>query len=113
MYHAHISNLHASAKVNELLEAELTVRIVLSSPEMSSTAEVLLEDPLGDRVSGQSKVTMSDGAAQVTFHFKKGDIRLWYPIGYGEQPLYNVHVKVFDGVRSDIKKNESCNSPRA
>ncbi len=24
---------------------------------------------------------------------------LWYPVGYGEQPLYDVQVKVFDDVR--------------
>ena len=98
-YHAHISNLHVSAKVDEYLEADLTVRIVLSSSESPCTAEVLLKDPSGDGVTSQSKITINDGAVQVTFRFKKGEIRLWYPVGYGEQPLYDVHVKVFDGVR--------------
>lgn len=96
-YHAHISDLHASAKVNEHLEADLAVRILLSSSEAPCTAEVLLKDPSGNEVNGQSKITMNGGAAQVTFQFKKGDIRLWYPVGYGVQPLYGVHVKVFDG----------------
>ncbi|KAH9077149.1 beta-mannosidase [Lactarius deliciosus] len=96
-YHAHISDLRVSVKVNEYLDADLTVRIVLSSLEASCTAEVLLKDPSGDGVTGQSKIMMSDGTAQVTFQFKKEDIRLWYPVGYGGQPLYDVHVKVFDG----------------
>jgi beta-mannosidase len=103
-YHTHISDLHASAKVNENLEADLTVRVLLSPSETPCTAEVLLKDPSGDEVTGQSKITMNGGTAQVTFQFKKGDIRLWYPVGYGEQPLYGVHVKVFDGVRPNMKE---------
>jgi len=108
-YHAHISDLHVSAKVNEYLEADLTARIVLSSSEAPCTAGVLIKDLSGNEVTGQSKVTMNDGATQVTFQFKKGDIRLWYPVGYGEQPLYGVHVKVFDDVRSNTKrKDHTC-----
>lgn len=103
-YHVHISNLHVSAKVNEYLEADLIVGIVLSSLEVPCTAEVLLKNPSGDGVTGQSKITMNEGAAQVTFQFKKGDIRLWYPVGYGEQPLYEAHVKVLDSVRPDSIK---------
>jgi beta-mannosidase len=105
-YLVQISDLHVSTKVNEYLEADLTARIVLSFSEAPFTAEVLLKDPSGSGVTGQSKVTMNGGAAQVTFEFKKGDIRLWYPVGYGEQPLYNVHVNVFDGVRSTIQGND-------
>ena len=108
-YHAQISNLHVSAKVDEYLDADLTVRVVLSSSEAPCTAEVLLKDPSGNGVNSQSKITMNDGAAQVTFQFKKGDISLWYPVGYGEQPLYDVHVKVFDGVRPNSIKGR--NSP--
>lgn len=104
-YHTHISDLHVSANVDEYLEADLTARIVLSSSEVPCTAEVLLNDPSGNGVTSQSKVTMNGGATQVSFQFKKGDIRLWYPAGYGEQPLYDVHVKVFDGVRPSIKGN--------
>lgn len=103
-YHAHISDLYASAKVNEHLEADLTVRILLSSSETPCAAYVLLEDPSGNEVTGQHKITMNSGVAQVSFQFKSGDIRLWYPVGYGEQPLYVVHVKVFDGVRPNIKE---------
>jgi hypothetical protein len=106
-YHAHISNLHVSARVDEYLEADLTVRIVLSSLEAPCTAEVLLKDPSGDGVTGQSKITMKDGVVQVTFQFKKGNISLWYPVGYGEQPLYDVHVKVFDVVRPNSIKGRN------
>ena len=106
-YRAHISNLYVSARVNEYLDADLTVRIVLSSLEAPFTAEVLLKDPSGDGVTGQSKIAMNGGAAQVTFQFKKGDISLWYPVGYGEQPLYDVHVKVFDGVRPNSIKGRN------
>ena len=104
-YLVQISDLHVSAKVNEYLEANLTARIVLSFSEAPFTAEVLLKDPSGSGVTAQSKVAINGGTAQVTFEFKKGDIRLWYPVGYGEQPLYVVHVNVLDGVCSTIQGN--------
>ena len=103
-YRAYISDLRASAKVNEHLEADLTVRILLSSSETPCAADVLLKDPSGNEVTGQHKISMNDGAAQVSFQFKSGDISLWYPVGYGEQPLYVVYVKIFDGVRPNIKE---------
>ena len=102
-YHAHISDIYASAKVNEHLEADLTVRILLSS-ETPCAADVLLKDPSGNEVTGRRKITMNGGVTQVSFQFKSGDIKLWYPVGYGEQPLYVVHVKVLDGVRPNIKE---------
>jgi beta-mannosidase len=76
------------------------VRIALSPSETSGTAEVLLKDPAGYTVTHQSNITINNGAARAVFHFKKGKVKLWYPVGYGEQPLYDVQVKVLDHVRS-------------
>jgi beta-mannosidase len=94
--------------VDESLDADLIVRIALFPLETSGTAEVLLKDPAGSIVTGQGNITINNGAARAVFHFKKGEVKLWYPVGYGEQPLYDVQVKVLDDVRSFlIAKNLS------
>ena len=98
-YHTRISDLHISAQVDESLDADLTVRIALFPQEISGAAEVLLKDPSGSVVTSRSGVGIKGGTAQAAYHFAKGDVRLWYPVGYGEQPLYDVQVNVFDDVR--------------
>jgi hypothetical protein len=86
--------------VDEGLGANLIVRIALSPRETSGTAEVLLKDPSGAIVTSRSSIEVKGGAALAAFNFVKGEVELWYPVGYGEQPLYDVQVKVFDDVRS-------------
>ena len=48
--------------------------------------------------SQRNTATNNDGTL-ASFHFKEEDIKLWYPVGYGEQPLYDVEVQVLDDVR--------------
>jgi hypothetical protein len=76
------------------------VRIALFPSGTSGTAEVSLKDSAGSTVTAQNNVTINNGAARAVFRFKKGEVKLWYPVGYGEQPLYDVQVKVLDDVRS-------------
>ena len=98
-YHTRISDLQISAQVDERLEADLIVRIALFPQEISGAAEVLLKDLSGSVVTSESGIEIKGGAAQAVYHFAKGDVKLWYPVGYGEQPLYDVQVNVFDDVR--------------
>ena len=102
-YHTRISDLHISALVNESLDADLIVRIALSPSETWTTAEVSLKDPTGSGssvITSQGNINFNNSAARVVFHFKHEEIKLWYPVGYGEQPLYEVHVRIYDNVRS-------------
>lgn len=102
-YHTRISDLHISALVNESLDADLIVRIALSPSKRWTTAEVWLKDPACSKsgiVASQSNISLNNGPVQVVFHFENGEVKLWYPIRYGEQPLYEVQVRIYDGVRS-------------
>jgi len=85
--------------VDETLEATLNVRFVLFPLETSGTAEILLKNPAGYTVTSQSSVKLGGNIAGAEFYFKKGDVDLWYPVGYGEQPLYDLEVIVFNDVR--------------
>jgi hypothetical protein len=95
--------------VDESLDADLVVRIALFPSEASGTAKVLLKDAAGSVVTGQHNVQIDGGAARTVFHFKKGEVKLWYPVGYGEQPMYDVEVKVFDDVRSSYNGERIIN----
>ena len=99
-YHTRISDLHISALVDESLHADLVVRIALSPLGTSGTAEVLLKDSTGSIVTSQNNIIIKNDAARAVFRFKKGEVKLWYPVGYGEQPLYDVQVRVLGDVRS-------------
>jgi beta-mannosidase len=102
-YHTRISDLHTSAPVNESLDADLVVRIALSPSETWTTAEVSLKEPAGSGsgiITSQSNINLDNGAARIVFHFKYGEVKLWHPVGYGEQPLYEVQVRIYDDVRS-------------
>jgi beta-mannosidase len=83
------------------------VRLALFPPETPGTAEVLLKDSAGFLVTGQSNITISNDATLAVFHFKEEEIKLWYPVGYGEQPLYDAQVQVLDDVRS-LLKGKNC-----
>ncbi|KAI9452082.1 beta-mannosidase [Russula earlei] len=98
-YHTRISDLRISAQVNEDLEATLSIRFALFPSKTSGTAELSLKDPTGFLVSSQSNVKVKRGAAGAVFTFEKGDVKLWYPVGYGEQPLYDVEVLVYDDIQ--------------
>jgi beta-mannosidase len=99
-YHTSISDLHISALVKESLDADLIVRIALSPPETWTTVEVALKDPESSTITSQSNINVNNGAARIVFHFENGEVKLWYPVGYGEQPLYEVQVRIYDDVRS-------------
>jgi beta-mannosidase len=108
MYHTRISDLYISAQVDESLETDLTIRVTLSPSWSSGFAEILLKDPAGQVVTSQTNILVNGGFAQTAFHFKKGDIQLWYPVGYGEQPLYDVEVKVMNDVRPLTRRKRYC-----
>ncbi|KAH9999898.1 beta-mannosidase [Russula vinacea] len=89
-YHTRISDLHISALVDESLDADLIVRIAIYPPETSGIVEVSLKDSAGSIVTSQSNITVDHDAGT------RAVSKLWYPVGYGEQPLYGVQVKVLD-----------------
>ena len=50
-------------------------------------------------MTSQRNIATNNDGTLASFHFKEEDIKLWYPVGYGEQPLYDVEVQVLDDVR--------------
>jgi beta-mannosidase len=87
------------------------VRIALSPSETWTTVEVSLKDPADSDssiITSQTNINFDNGAARVVFHFENGEVKLWYPVGYGEQPLYEVQVRIYDDVRSLLTVKKVC-----
>ncbi|THH15213.1 hypothetical protein EW146_g5231 [Bondarzewia mesenterica] len=112
-YEARITDLRISSTVSpDLKEVDLTVDITLSS-QSDSTATVSLKTLSGSEVDKKKGIKFDDGKCQVKFHFKKGEVELWFPVGYGKQPIYEVEVVVEKEDKVLEKKTEKIGFRRA
>lgn len=89
-YHARVTDLSVDyALDNNLKTATGSLKAKL---EGTSGEKVLFEVHRGYDLVFQSAADVQDGVAQV--EFKLGNVQLWYPHGYGDQPLYMVTATV-------------------
>lgn len=96
-YSTRIKDLRISSNVNSDLAVDLDVSISLDAP-LSGAADIVLLDESGNVVVKKDDVKLDNGYTKEHFHLEKGEVELWYPVGYGKQPLYSVKVKVKDEV---------------
>lgn len=69
-----------------------------SEPSADSVAVIVkLFDPEGTLL--HTKRTIADGAGWASCAFEVDTPRLWYPSGYGDQPLYRVELTLADDLR--------------
>jgi beta-mannosidase len=97
-YQTRIDDLYIRSKVGPSLDSSLSVDFTLLH-EATCTSSVALLDADGNRVIDGSNLTITNGRARAEFSFSAGTIDLWYPVGYGKQPLYTVEIQVADQVR--------------
>ena len=97
-YAARITDVDIRSRVAEDLSATLEVNFSLSR-QNHSIASVSLKGPDGSSVASQKNIKISDSAARAQFKLSAGTFDLWFPVGYGKQPLYTVEVEVADEVR--------------
>ncbi|KAJ6520952.1 galactose-binding domain-like protein [Mycena capillaripes] len=94
-YENRITDLDARAQVSESLEVQLTAKISLLEKKKGYLSFVL-KRPDGSEEVSASKIPTDDGVGQVSFAFSSGQLQLWYPVNYGDQPLYTVEVEITD-----------------
>jgi len=94
-YKSRITDLRVRADVSESLDTVINVSLAFSSS--GGAASIALKDHAG-KVVKQADARLEDGKAQVEFRGAKGEFDLWYPVGYGKQPIYTVEVRVADEV---------------
>lgn len=107
-YDTRITDLRVQTDVSESLDVAIRVSLRVSSP--TGQAVVVLKDQTSQVVRKSGALNIQDGEAEVDFRGAKGDFDLWYPVGYGKQPMYTVQVEVTDEVRMMM---QSVEAPRA
>jgi len=98
-YNVRITDLDVRSKVSEALDVKVTVDLTLSE-KTSGLASIVLRAPQGHVIHMESDLQIDSGSVRAEFHFSPGELELWYPVGYGKQPLYAVEVTVSDSVRT-------------
>ncbi|KAL7409700.1 glycoside hydrolase family 2 protein [Mrakia frigida] len=85
-YMSRISDVRVDADVAENLSVSVEVTVAVEG-EAAGAVVVALKDPAGAVVkSGEAK------NGKIAWTFKTGELDLWYPVHYGEQPIYSVEV---------------------
>ncbi|KAF8528704.1 glycoside hydrolase family 2 protein [Gautieria morchelliformis] len=93
-YTVRITDLRVQTQVSESLDADIKVSLHVST--LTGWTSVTLRDKTGQVVREVDSVVINDGKAEVQFEGAKGEFELWYPVGYGKQPMYSVQVQVTD-----------------
>lgn len=97
VYESRIAELDIRSQISEALDVKLSV--VITFPEtISSYASFVLRKPDGSVEASANKIPVSEGHAGIDFEWQPGQLQLWYPVGYGSQPMYAVEVELSDQV---------------
>ncbi|QRV83983.1 beta-mannosidase [Ceratobasidium sp. AG-Ba] len=98
-----ITDLHAKASVSAVPSLSRSLEL---TPTLSGNASdaVRMEISLESADGRVVRVEKFDHVSKVEWAFKEGEVALWWPVGYGQQPLYTVEVIVFDKFGSVLDK---------
>ncbi|KAK7049564.1 hypothetical protein VNI00_005595 [Paramarasmius palmivorus] len=103
VYHNRITELDVRSKVSQKLDVQMSVGLEFQE-KAAGTASVTLKSPDGTVVASDSHISTESGHCHVSFSFTAGEVELWYPVGYGKQPLYTVEVEISDANSTPLDK---------
>jgi len=89
-YQSRVSDLRIDYTLDESLKS--VKGTIAAKVEGPSGEAVAFEVHIGEDLVFNETAKVSDGVAKVEFHVKEP--KLWYPHGYGQQPLYKVTATV-------------------
>ncbi|KAF8529175.1 glycoside hydrolase family 2 protein [Hysterangium stoloniferum] len=92
-YKARITDLRIQVDVSETLDTTISISIVVTYP--TGICSISIKDQHGVIVRN-ADLPVRDGEVLTQFNSAKGEFDLWYPVGYGKQPLYTVEVVIND-----------------
>lgn len=96
-YQNRISDVDIRSQVSQSLAVQLTAELSFSGGG-PGFASFVLRTPTGSIEASTSKISTDDGRCNFAFDWAPGEIDLWYPVGYGPQPLYTVEAELTDEV---------------
>jgi beta-mannosidase len=97
-YDIRITDVWANAIVSEKLEPRLDLSFELAGDEFTGTARVSVRGPNKVSIKEIDDVKVAGGKGSATYTFGGDEVELWYPIGYGKQPIYEIEVVAIDDV---------------
>jgi beta-mannosidase len=99
-YHNRITDLDIRSDVSESLDATLSTTFSFAETNADYVSFVLKgPDGAVQTAASKDKIAVTgQGSAKINAEFKASEIQLWYPVGYGAQPLYTVEVELLDKV---------------
>lgn len=98
-YNIYLTDIDVRSDVSEALDVGVTVDLTLSAKISGGLASVVLKSAQNSVILSESNIKVGSGSARAEFRFSPGVLELWYPVGFGKQPLYTVEVTISDPVR--------------
>lgn len=93
-----LTDVYVYTKDINAYAAQLAVRASFADITGNAAADFVILDPSGTPVYRRSRrllpTILGETDTVIAFHADIRDARLWYPIGYGEQPLYTLCIFV-------------------
>ena len=97
-YDIRIAEVWANAIVSEKLEPRLDLSFELAGDEFAGTVQVFVRGPGKVSVKEVKDVKVAGGKGSTSYAFGDDEVELWYPVGYGKHPLYEIEVAAIDDV---------------
>jgi beta-mannosidase len=94
-YGNRIVDIDIRTDVSESLDVKLSAEITFAEKKPGFTT-LTLKGQDSVLSAPTSSFGTESGHAKVVLDFKAGDLKLWYPVGYGEQALYTVTIELTD-----------------
>ncbi|KAF8076338.1 glycoside hydrolase family 2 protein [Lyophyllum atratum] len=92
-YESRIVDLDVRSAISEALDVKLTADTTFSE-KASGVVSFVLKAPDGSIEASATRIPTDAGHAKVSFDFAAGKLDLWYPVGYGKQPLYTFEAEL-------------------
>lgn len=98
-YISRITDIDVRADIDDAFQAKLDVYFSVSGPGRALTATVKILQPNKAESIDSPNAEVKDNSGTHHFTLDKNSYELWYPVGYGHQPLYTAEVTISDEVR--------------
>lgn len=105
-----ITDLDIRTYVSESLDVKLTVEFALSD-KTPGHANFVLKNPNGSEKTSVNSIPTDTDNIKLSFEWKPGKVQLWYPVGYGTQPIYTIQIKLVDKVSVAFFRTLSQGAP--
>lgn len=94
----YVENIYVNTQNIDSISAQIYTELTLENYEDGGIVKIEILSPEGKRVAGTELYSRE---STVVRRFDIKNPQLWYPYGYGEQPLYTLRVTVGDNVAEE------------